>query len=106
MRISFAVVGLTLAIGCSPTPTPETTAPGVPVSPGAASGYNLLIVTLDTVRADHLGVYGHDAAETPNLDGLAARGTRFTDAITPSPSPCPRTRRCSRDSYPLAMESG
>ena len=37
---------------------------------------NLLLVTIDTLRADALGSYG-GAARTPNLDALAARGTRF-----------------------------
>jgi arylsulfatase A-like enzyme/Tfp pilus assembly protein PilF len=37
---------------------------------------NILLVTIDTLRADSLGAYG-GRASTPNLDGLAARGTRF-----------------------------
>ena len=37
---------------------------------------NILLVTIDTLRADALGSYG-GAARTPNLDALAARGTRF-----------------------------
>src|SRR5207244_1910809 len=38
---------------------------------------NLLLVTIDTLRADHVGVYGAAQAQTPVLDGLAARGVRF-----------------------------
>jgi arylsulfatase A-like enzyme/Tfp pilus assembly protein PilF len=38
---------------------------------------NLLLLTLDTLRADHLGAYGDKTAETPVLDGLASRGVRF-----------------------------
>ncbi len=38
-----------------------------------ARGWNLLLVTLDTLRADHLGAYGYAGAETPALDALAAR---------------------------------
>ena len=37
-----------------------------------------VVVTIDTLRADRVGAYGHDAAETPTLDGLAERGVRFT----------------------------
>jgi arylsulfatase A-like enzyme/Tfp pilus assembly protein PilF len=40
---------------------------------------NILLVTIDTLRADALGAYGGRAA-TPNLDGLAAHGARFTFA--------------------------
>ena len=43
------------------------------VRPGAASGFNVILVTLDTVRPDHLGCYGDAAAETPNLDSLLLR---------------------------------
>ncbi len=46
---------------------------------------NVLLVTLDTMRADRLGAYGYAAAQTPNLDGLARRGARFDDAITTAP---------------------
>ena len=38
---------------------------------------NLVLITLDTTRADHLGAWGHPHARTPNLDALAARGTRW-----------------------------
>jgi arylsulfatase A-like enzyme/Tfp pilus assembly protein PilF len=56
---------------------------------GAAAGYDLLLVTLDTTRADHLGSYGNPDAETPNLDRLAREGVRFTDAITVAPLTLP-----------------
>jgi arylsulfatase A-like enzyme/Flp pilus assembly protein TadD len=52
---------------------------------GAAAGYNVLLVTLDTTRADHLGCYGSETAETPVLDGLAAEGVRFEEAVTAAP---------------------
>ena len=46
---------------------------------------NVLLVTIDTLRADHLGCYGHQAADTPTVDGLARRGVRFETAIAPAP---------------------
>jgi choline-sulfatase len=46
---------------------------------------NVLLVTIDTLRADHLGCYGNAGAQTPVLDGLAARGTRFETAIAHAP---------------------
>ncbi|MEZ5292952.1 MAG: sulfatase-like hydrolase/transferase [Vicinamibacterales bacterium] len=46
---------------------------------------NVLLVTLDTVRADHVGAYGYPAARTPVLDRLAARGARFASATTTTP---------------------
>jgi len=46
---------------------------------------NLLLFTLDTVRADRLGSYGYRGAGTPTLDRLAAQGVRFADATTHAP---------------------
>ncbi|MGE5359551.1 MAG: sulfatase-like hydrolase/transferase [Bacteroidales bacterium] len=52
---------------------------------GAAPPPNVLLITLDTVRADHLGAYGSKLASTPALDRLAREGVRFTDATTHAP---------------------
>ena len=46
---------------------------------------SLLLVTLDTVRADHLGSYGFKAAQTPVLDRIAREGVRFADATSHAP---------------------
>jgi choline-sulfatase len=46
---------------------------------------NLLIIMSDQHNRRVLGCYGHEIVRTPNLDRLAAGGTRFTDAYTPSP---------------------
>lgn len=50
---------------------------------------NVLLVTLDTVRADHLGCYGDASAETPAIDALARAGTLFTRAYSPVPLTLP-----------------
>jgi arylsulfatase A-like enzyme len=47
---------------------------------------NLLLVTLDTVRADHLGCYGYAQAATPNLDALSRTATRFAEATAAIPT--------------------
>ena len=46
---------------------------------------NFLVFCTDQQRADYLGCAGHPLLRTPNLDALAARGTRFASAYTPSP---------------------
>ena len=48
-----------------------------------------MLVTIDTLRADHVGCYGAEWASTPTLDGLARRGVRFTTAISPAPLTLP-----------------
>ena len=45
----------------------------------------VVLVTIDTLRADRVGCYGATGAATPTLDGLAARGVRFETAISPAP---------------------
>jgi arylsulfatase A-like enzyme/tetratricopeptide (TPR) repeat protein len=49
----------------------------------------IVLVTIDTLRADHVGCYGAAAAETPALDALAAEGVRFETAISPTPLTLP-----------------
>lgn len=49
----------------------------------------MVLISLDTTRADRLGAYGHEAARTPVLDALAARGTRFDSAWAPVPLTIP-----------------
>ncbi len=46
---------------------------------------NLLIIMSDEHSFETAGCYGHPIVKTPNIDRLAARGTRFTNAYTPSP---------------------
>ncbi len=54
-------------------------------SRGSRGPVNVLVVTLDTLRADRVGAYGYAAARTPVLDALAARGARFAAATTTTP---------------------
>lgn len=74
-----------------PKPPPRPQGPAVQVDPtfelvGAVSETprSLVLISLDTVRADRLAVYG-GRAETPTLDALAARGARFERAISHFP---------------------
>ncbi len=46
---------------------------------------DVFLVTIDTLRADHVHCYGYANIQTPALDGLAKDGIRFTQAFTPSP---------------------
>lgn len=56
---------------------------------GGGPPANLVLVTLDTVRADRLGAYGYAAAETPWLDRLAREGVRFEQASAQVPLTLP-----------------
>jgi arylsulfatase A-like enzyme len=48
---------------------------------GGSGPPNLILITLDTTRADHLGSYGYAIETSPVLDGLAASGVRFEAAV-------------------------
>jgi arylsulfatase A-like enzyme/Flp pilus assembly protein TadD len=50
---------------------------------------NLLLVTVDTLRADHLQCYGYARIETPAIDGLARKGTLFENAVAQAPLTAP-----------------
>jgi len=53
--------------------------------PARSAKPDIFLVTIDTLRADHVHCYGYDGVQTPALDGLAQDGTRFSNAFTPSP---------------------
>ncbi len=65
--------------------------PGASPDPAAADRArpSILLISLDTTRADRLGCYGHSRAETPHLDRLAAGGVLFENAATPVPITLP-----------------
>ena len=70
-----------------PAVVPSTAA--VEAAEALQSGPNLLIVTIDTLRADHVGAYGYGDAETPFIDGLAAEGIRFDQVASTVPITLP-----------------
>ena len=50
---------------------------------------NVLLITLDTLRADHVGAYGSRSGATPSIDALAAGGVRFEHAVSAVPLTLP-----------------
>jgi len=62
---------------------------GAASAPGPSSRLNVLLITIDTLRADRVGAYGSRRLLTPNLDGLAARSTVFTRAFAHTPVTLP-----------------
>lgn len=72
------------------------------VSPGSCAGFNVLFVTLDTTRADHLGYAGYKNAKTPMLDALAAQSFVFEHAISHSPLTLPSHASMMTGRLPIA----
>jgi arylsulfatase A-like enzyme/Tfp pilus assembly protein PilF len=74
MRIAGVwIAGLAIAVSVSSAQTVTGSSPDV------------YLITIDTLRADHVHCYGDDQIQTPALDSIAQEGIRFTQAFTPSP---------------------
>ena len=64
--------------------------------------WNVLVITLDTTRADHIGAYGCRAAQTPNLDRLAGEGILFLNCYAHVPLTLPSHSALFTGRYPIA----
>ncbi len=69
-----------VAVACSEEPAASRSPPR-----SAPIPRDLVLITLDTLRADRLGCYGNGRGLTPNLDRIAAEGTRCASAVAPMP---------------------
>ena len=70
LRTLYVVLILSATAPSAPTKTPPP---------------DIFLITIDTLRADHVHCYGYASVATPGLDALAKDGARFTQAFTPSP---------------------
>lgn len=88
---ALLLAALLAACGDEPRPAAETSVETQPATPperldlaGAASGRNVVLLTVDTVRADRLNAYGYQVRQTsPRIDALLAGGATFERAIAP-----------------------
>src|SRR6266404_9118972 len=62
---------------------------------------SVLLITIDTLRADHLSCYGSRRVRTPAMDGLAAQGTRFENALAQVPITLPSHTAILTGTYPM-----
>ncbi|MEO8196096.1 MAG: sulfatase [Thermoanaerobaculia bacterium] len=86
-------------LGSAPAPAasaPESAAGARQTRP------NIVWISLDTLRADHLGAYGYARPTSPNLDAFAARGLRFQWAISQAPWTRPSHRSMLTGVYPAS----
>lgn len=95
--LRLGVVALALAIGAALLLGRSGARRGRP--PGA--GLDVLLVTLDTTRADRLGCYGYARARTARLDRLAAEGVRFENAFADAPITLPSHASLLTSLYPF-----
>ncbi len=104
--VCFAAVSVLAPTGCS---RDEAEAPGAPSGPGEAVGEtsavrptNVLLITIDTLRADALGAYGDERGTSPNLDRLASQGVLFEQVVTSAPLTLPSHSTILTGKHPYA----
>jgi arylsulfatase A-like enzyme len=64
--------------------------------------HNVVLVTIDTTRADHIGCYGYAAARTPTMDRLAGEGVVFENAYSSVPLTAPSHSTILTGKHPMA----
>jgi tetratricopeptide (TPR) repeat protein len=67
----------------------------------SAAQPNLLLITIDTIRADHLGCYGNSTIKTPVLDSIANKSLFFENAICAAPLTLPSHTSLMTGRYPI-----
>jgi len=92
-RALMALAGATLALTLA-APSAKAAAPA------KKSIRNVVLISIDTLRADHVGCYGAPAGSTPNIDRLAARGVRFEHAYSAAPITTPSHATIFSGTYP------
>jgi len=91
--IVIAIVFTIASLGCQKVSDPALRDLTLPNA-------NVLLITLDTTRADRIGAYGYAPAETPRLDRLASEGVLFEQAITPTAFTLPSHSSIMTGLYP------
>ncbi len=94
-----ALLIVLLAAAAAAQTASRTPARKRPVAP--ARRPNVLLVTIDTVRADHVGCYGSDKAKTPTIDALAHDGVLFERALSQVPLTWPSHVTMLTGTYPF-----
>lgn len=102
MHIALISLGAVACCGCkSPDQNSEKPFPPANKSSIGARGVNVVLVSVDTTRADHIGCYGHPKIKTPNIDRFADEGTRFAWCISSAPLTLPSHTTMLTGSYPF-----
>ncbi len=63
--------------------------------------YNVIVITVDTLRADHLGIYGYDKLKTPAMDRTGKTGWLYRNAYAPTPLTLPSHSTIFTGEYPF-----
>ncbi|MEE9504195.1 MAG: sulfatase-like hydrolase/transferase, partial [Thermodesulfobacteriota bacterium] len=67
----------------------------------ASKDFNIVLITIDALRADHLSCYGYNRTTSPNIDKIAEDGIIFKNAIAPSSWTAPSMASLFTSVYPI-----
>ncbi|MFH1999502.1 MAG: sulfatase-like hydrolase/transferase, partial [Planctomycetota bacterium] len=101
-KLLFFILGITLALllgipGCGKEG-------GTTIDPGPKpKRYNVLLISLDTLRADHLGAYGYERNVSPGIDLFARKAVRFDHAYSHAPWTTPSHAAMLTSLYPSVL---
>lgn len=98
LRFVLALLAIS-STGWAAQPT-EAASPGGAAAPAAVGRPNIIVLIADDISWDDYGCYGNRAARTPNIDTLAARGLRFTQAYLTASSCSPSRSSIITGRYP------
>jgi arylsulfatase A-like enzyme len=82
MRVVLAAASVLLALVAVAGPGGRRPRGVEPTPTRAGNQLNVLLITIDTLRPDHMGIYGYGRDTTPHIDALARRGAVFDEAYT------------------------
>jgi len=94
--------GIGAALAAAVCLLPAVTGAGAAPAPPRPPVRNLILVSIDTLRADRVGVYGYSRNTTPALDALAGTGAVFTRAISQASWTLPSHMSILTGLYPMA----
>src|SRR5580765_7824449 len=90
LALTISLQPLAMMVACSTTSAPST----------KSTARNVVLITIDTLRADHVGAYGYARARTNTLDGLAKSGALFERAYAAAPITLPSHATLLTGRYP------
>lgn len=95
---SVCTLGLFLVLACRSADEPAATVVAAP-----EDRPDIILIVIDTLRQDHLGIYGHDRDTSPRIDELARRSVVYTRAFSQAPWTTPSIGTLLTSRYPTSL---
>jgi arylsulfatase A-like enzyme len=93
LSLSFITIFLSEAVALTPDNLQDN---------DSTNSFNIVLITIDTLRADHLSCYGYERKTSPNIDKIAQNGFIFKNAMAPSSWTAPSVASLCTSLYPIS----